>query len=112
MELFVRLLANCESADLAAVISQRIKIVLSRFGGEEASLPKRYWKLPHLYEFTYSLRPATRAAFEEVLSCSSGGWHHAKGETEFSSVWNRAQDHVFLIPEVSWAEVQLYESVT
>jgi hypothetical protein len=111
MELFLRLFANCESAEVAAGMSQRIAYALSRFVGQEASPAKPYWKLPHLYEFTYSLSPATRDTFQEILSCSHGGWHHSTGEVESSSVWNRAGDHVFLIPEVSWAELQLYESV-
>jgi hypothetical protein len=111
MQLFVRLFANCESAEAAAGISQRIALALSRVGGQQASTPKPYWKLPYLYEFTYTLRPASHETFQEVLSFSHGGWHHSPGEIEFSSVWNRAGDRVFLIPEVSWAEVQLHESV-
>jgi hypothetical protein len=111
MQLFVRLLANCESPEVAGEISQRLAFVLARFGGEQVSPPKSYWKLPHLYEFTYALCPASREKLQAVLSCSRGGWDHSPGEVECSSVWNRAGDHVFLVPEVSWAEVQLHESV-
>ena len=111
MALLVRLLANCESVEVAIAVSRRVASILARFGGEEASPPKQYWKMPELYELTYELCPATSAAFEEILSYSRGGWHHLPGESERSSVWNRTGDFVFLVPEVCWAEVQLYEPV-
>ncbi len=44
-----------------------------------------------------------------VVFASSGGWEHSRSGGELSSVWNRKQDHVFLVPEISWAEIQLYE---
>ena len=111
MRLFLRLFANCESTEVAANIAERLALALSWLGPGQASPPKPYWKLPHLYEFTYVLSAATRELFQEVVSRSPAGWEHSASGEERSSVWNRSADCALLIPEVSWAEVQLHECV-
>jgi hypothetical protein len=110
VKLFLRLFANCESQEAAQAIAARTLLALFLFSPKAASTPKRYWKFPHLFEFTYTLSPASDASFQQIISASSGGWHHSEGDRELSSVWNRSQDHVFLVPEVCWAELQLHES--
>ena len=105
----MRLYANCESAELGTAMASRLALSLSRFSPVQASVPKPYWKVPGLFEFTYWLSPASAASFREVVSYSSGAWEHSSAGGELSSVWNRTTDHVFLIPEVTWADLQLYE---
>ena len=109
MKLILRTFADCEDQDAAQKTGSRIALALSRFSPEAAAQPKRYWKLPHLFEFTFELTPATEASFLEIASASSGGWEHSHSGSELSSVWNREHDLSFLVPEVSWAEIQLYE---
>ena len=110
MKLFLRTFANCESQEAAHVISARILLALSPFSPELGREPQPYWKIPHLFEFTFLLEPATESSLEEVVAMSSGGWEHSRTDNELSSVWNRKNDHAFLAPEVSWAEIQLYEA--
>ena len=110
MKLFLRTYANCESVETSQAIAARMLLALSRFTPETHSTPKRYWKIPKLFEFTFSLFPATHASFRSIVETSSAGWVHSESENELSSVWNRGKDNVFLVPESSWAEVQLHET--
>jgi len=110
VKLFLRTFADCESQEAAHAISARILLALSAFSPQQAREPQPYWKLPHLFEFTFLLEPATESSLEEVVAMSSGSWEHSRTESELSSVWNRRNDHAFLVPEVSWAEIQLYEA--
>ena len=109
MKLFLRTFADCENQDAAQAISARLRLALSSFSPEAATVPKPYWKIAHQFEFTFVLSPANEASFQAIVSASSGGWNHVEVGRELSSVWNRKNDHAFLVPEVSWAEVQLYE---
>lgn len=110
MKLFLRTFANCESQKDAQAIAARINLALSPFSPRLSVKPKRYWKIPSHFEFTFALTPATEVSFRAITSASSGGWEHTRSGSELSSVWNRRSDHVFLVPEVSWAEIQLYET--
>ena len=109
MKLLLRVFADCESAAVAHDIGSQLGFSLSRFSPEAQIKPRPYWKLPHLFEFAFSLTPATEVSFQAIIAASSGGWSHSGSAGELSSVWNRRQDHVLLVPEVSWAEIQLYE---
>jgi len=109
MNLFLRTFADCESQQFAQVIAARIELALSHLAPQAIAEPKRYWKLPHLFEFKFELKPANADSFQRVVSASSGGWMHLETGGELSSVWNRVHDHALLVPEVSWAEIQLYE---
>jgi len=110
MHLFLRAYADCGSSEAARDLAARLGLALSHLSPQASLEPRRYWKLPHLYEFAFHLSPATEAAFQSLVSASSGGWSHSNLGADLSSVWSRRQDHVFLVPEVSWAEVQLYET--
>jgi hypothetical protein len=112
VELFLRLFADCESAEVASEIARRLHVALSQLNPEAFSPPKPYWKLPQLFEFTFTLVPPTEAQFQLLISSPPGGWSHSGSEAERSSVWNRAQDQVFLLPEVSWANVELHKTAS
>jgi hypothetical protein len=111
MRLVLRAFADCESQESAQASAMRILLILSHLSPELSAKPKRYWKLPQLFELAFSLMPATEASFQSLVSRSSGGWEHTRSGNELSSVWNRKLDHIYLVPEVAWAEVQLYEAV-
>lgn len=81
---------------------------MSQFGPQEESAPQRYWKMPELFEFSFTLSPPTEASFEALVSCPVGGWSHSTAVGERWAIWNRQQGQFFLVPEVSWAEVQLF----
>jgi hypothetical protein len=109
VKLFIRAFADCENREAAGGIAARIALVLSHLSPAASSEPSRYWKLPHLFEFTFVLTPPTETSFREIVAASHGGWSHSGAGSELSSVWNRDPGNSFLVPEVSWAEVQLYE---
>ncbi|KQY85584.1 hypothetical protein [Pelomonas sp. Root1444] len=107
--LFLRTFANCADESTAHSLRLRLCDALAAWRPTAAAEPKRYWKLPELYEFTFDLQPAKVAAFEQILSLVSYGWHHAwPDENERSSVWNRADGLVLLTPEVAWANLELF----
>jgi hypothetical protein len=111
VKFFLRVFADCESHEAAQALAARMLLALSSFSPIAAAAPKQYWKMPHLFEFTFTLFPATEASFQAVVSSFSGGWHHLESQgSEHSSVWNRKNDHAFLVPEVSWADLQLHET--
>jgi hypothetical protein len=111
VQLFVRPYANCSNVSGARTLAQRLELALSRFAPRQHTLPKPYWKVKAQFEFTYLLSPPTEIVFHEVTSSTSSGWHHsAPSGGELSSVWNRTGDCLFLVPEVSWAELQLFEA--
>jgi hypothetical protein len=110
MQLFIRIFANCEDDSTAQRIEGNLLQELSRFDPVARAAPRRYWKIQELYEFTFDLSPATRECFVSITDKTSGGWSHNEGSEEFSSVWNRVQDHAFLIPEVRWANLELHET--
>src|SRR5689334_22325221 len=89
LRLFMRVFADCASDEDARRLSGQISMVLSRLSPKQAAAPKQYWKLPHLFEFTYDLHPATEASFHEILSKAVGAWHHAASEGGMWSIWNR-----------------------
>jgi len=110
MQLFLRLFADCESQRAASGLAANLAFALSAFSAEQAAAPRRYWKLPQQFEFTYRLAPPTESTFKEVVARSSSGWSHELSGSERSSVWNRAADLSFLVPQVSWAHVELHET--
>lgn len=109
MQLVLRLYADCDSNEVAGLIAGRLLTQLSRFSPESSAEPRRYWKMPQMFEFTYRLAPACAKTVADLVSCSSGGWSHSGGVEESSSVWNRQADHMWLVPEVAWAHLELYE---
>lgn len=109
MRHFIRIFANCEDDTNAKALMANLLLALSHHSPASLKAPKQYWKVPEYYEFTFTLSAVTEEAYQELIESSSGGWHHSAVQGDWSSVWNREGDHVFLVPEVAWAEVQLYE---
>jgi hypothetical protein len=110
VKLFLRTFTNCENQETAQTIEARLILALTAFSPEAAARPKPYWKIADQFEFTFVLSPATEVSFQAIISASSGGWQHLEVGAELSSVWNRKNDHVFLVPEVSWAGIDLHET--
>jgi len=110
LNLHLRLYANCEDDAEARQLSGKIAWVLSEWDPSPRIQPRQYWKMAELYEFAFSLHPATLESFQTICALAVGSWFHVEQTEERSSIWNRADDARFLTPEVSWAELQLYES--
>jgi hypothetical protein len=108
MKLFLRVFADCWGEEYSINLSNRLQFGLSKFSPSLAKPPKPYWKMREKFEFTYLLSPANVANFNQIIQLSSSGWNHIESGEELSSVWNRRNDNIFLLPEVSWAEIQLF----
>lgn len=109
MELFLRAFAECESEERAEQMQKKLCGALAAMVSARPATPKRYWKMPELFEFTFSLTPATVEIREQIIGSASGGWQHSGDERDMSSVWNRSPGFSFLAAEVTWAELQHYE---
>jgi len=110
VNLFLRLYADCESEEQAQLIAGRVCLALSHFSPSAFAPPKPYWKLVDQYEFTYTLQPPTVQSFGSLIEESSGGWSQQVAGVEASAIWRRQGDHILLVPEVSWANVELHET--
>lgn len=109
MKLFMRMFATCENDEFAQEISASIADSLSTFSPKIFSAPKQYWKIPRLFEFTFTVSPATQDTFKTIIASCENGWLHMVSENDLSSVWNRSESEIFLVPVVEWAEVSLHE---
>jgi hypothetical protein len=105
----MRLFADCENSVTAQGISIRLTGALSSFSPKVFNESEPYWKMPELFEFTFTLTPTSESTFHSITANCNEGWLHMGGGTDRSSVWNRASGTVFLIPEVAWAEVALHD---
>ncbi|MEK8034915.1 hypothetical protein AACH06_29215 [Ideonella sp. DXS29W] len=109
MILFLRLFADCETEEQAQAIADRVGLSLHRLAPREFAPPKRYWKISSQFEFTFTLESPTSLSFKSIIEASSGGWAHQETGVEMLAIWSRHGDHVFLTPEVGWANVELHE---
>ena len=109
MDLFLRAFVDCADAQTAAGLQQKLCAALVAWASAEPLLAERYWKMPELFELTFRLTPAGPGAFDGIVACAPGGWHHVSDETYRSSVWNRSAGSSFLAPELAWAELQQFE---
>jgi hypothetical protein len=107
MKIFLRLFANCENLNDAHEILARLTKALGNFSPLAVSTPKPYWKIPELFEFTFTLTPPTQDVFQKIVNACDVGWLHMRSELDRSSVWNKTSGQQFLIPEVSWASIDL-----
>ena len=82
-----------------------IEVALVLFELTPAAVPRQYWKMPELFEFTYRLSSQTRNIWDELVALPSGGWEVFGDSEDRSAVWNRGDDRVFLAPAVRWAEL-------
>jgi hypothetical protein len=106
-ELFIRIIAECTNDQAAPAVAAELEHALAAFDPEARQLPLRYWKMPELFEFAYSLRPAAPEIFAQLLALADDGWHHGGDDRDRSSVWNRHSGPPFLDATVRWAELQL-----
>ncbi|WP_335736625.1 hypothetical protein [Rheinheimera muenzenbergensis] len=109
MELFLRLFATCNDDPTSEKLLERLSHEISVFSESIPLNQGRYWKIPELYEFTFHLVPARIDLFNEIIDVSSDGWVHRGNGSERSSVWNVADGEILFVPEVQWAELQLYK---
>lgn len=106
--LLLRVHANCDGLSEGNALADRLSLALSRWDATPVGVPRRHWKQRELYEFAWTLEPATDATFDRLVALSPGGWaHEGVKRGDRSSAWTRAQDAVFLAPEVKGAELQL-----
>ena len=106
-DLLLRTYADCASDAEAAEITRCIIQTAAPFGCEPSSTPAPYWKIKHLWGFTFRLYPPTRRTLDEIVALTNDGWVHSGGPTDPSAVWNRSRDCVFLTPQVAWASLDL-----
>lgn len=109
MNLVLRVLAECDGSETALHLGAELGQSLRHWSAKRASEPRQYWKQPELFEFAFILAPPTEASLHAVISAQPQGWSHSRSGTDFSSVWNRSAGAAFLLPEVTWTEIQLYE---
>jgi hypothetical protein len=105
--LMVRLFAECANEAAAHAVAADLLRTLSDFHPQSRHDPQRYWKMPELFEFTYTLQPPTPQSIAELLALAGGEWHQGGEEFDRSCVWNRRKGCTFLLPEVRWAEAIL-----
>ncbi|MDR6984906.1 hypothetical protein J2X32_003561 [Rheinheimera pacifica] len=110
MELFLRVFTSCSDDSVSLYLLKRLCNALSECADAIPSNPNRYWKIPEMYEFTFRLMPANMNVFKKIINFSPNGWVHMGSNSDCSSVWNVADGSSFLVPEVQWAELQLYET--
>ena len=86
MELFLRVFAECGSEEYTEHLQRELCVALTAWVSAKPSTARRYWKMPELFEFTFSLIPATVEARDQIIGSASDGWHHTGDELDRSSV--------------------------
>lgn len=105
-QVLLRLFADCENDRQTERIASDVVRLLSAYSPVQTMQPERYWKIPEYFEFCFSLSPASRATFKNLLvAYSPENWLYSGDEQDSSSVWNRSDGNCFLLPEVAWAEL-------
>ncbi|AWB32700.1 hypothetical protein DBV39_02075 [Orrella marina] len=86
---------------------QALLTALAAFSPSTLHAPEPYWKEPGWYEHYFELFPADLATFDAIVAHSEQGWHVTRNG-ECDAVWNASPGHVFLLPEVIWANLFLF----
>jgi len=107
MRIILRVMAPAGDAAEAADAAARLGQALHAQGYRAAAAPAAYWKIPEWYEHTWHLDPATEPDFDRLLARAALGWHHVVRDGECDAVWVREPGAAFLLPEATWAHVQL-----
>lgn len=87
--------------------NQALLAALAAFSPSTIDAPEPYWKEPGWYEHYFELFPADLATFDALVALSTHGWHVTR-DSECDAVWNASPGHVFLLPEVIWANIFLF----
>ncbi len=112
MRLLVRVMLPAATAGEAAAAAERLGGELQPHGLRVAAAPAPYWKIPEWYEHTWQQDPATEADFDRLLARAALGWHHVLRDGECDAVWVREPGAAFLLPDTTWAQVQLMHPPT
>jgi len=110
VKLVVRLFIDCPSASRAMDLAQRLNTALAVYAPSLREPPKLYWRDARVYVITFELHPATERPLLELMASVPTGWQYSSTGSNSSGVWNRVSTHVLLLPEVRWAEVELFGS--
>ncbi len=86
--MFLRIYANCIE-DEVAPLADALESALVPYAPTPASMPRPYWKMPELFEFTYRLSSPTRNIWDELVAQRPEGWYVVDRSEERSAVWNR-----------------------
>ncbi|MDD2721817.1 MAG: hypothetical protein PHH47_10980 [Gallionella sp.] len=112
-ELVLRLLAEAESDEAAAVLVAAVQTSLASHAVIEHWDGERYWKQPELFDLELRLRPLTRAAdaYAAIIRLTTV-WHHFgedDGQADCEALWNReiSPQSQFVHPAIQWAEPKL-----
>jgi hypothetical protein len=109
VKMFARIYAQCGSERESVSINQELMQALSDYGAVAVEQPVVYWKISEYYGFRFRFAVTTDEAFEGLMSLASGAWFQINSSRERSAVWNYTDNIQFLIPEVRWAELQLFD---
>lgn len=90
-------------------LAQRLLDELAHFQPNITQPPQPYWKLPEWHECTIEITPANRTGFNALIALVKEDWHLLVDDegNDCEGIWNPAPGHVFLLPEVTWAQVLL-----
>ena len=75
---------------------------------------KSYWKIPEWFEIFIVARPRSDgaiSAYAEIVKSLGTGWESSRGTADEENqwaVWNPGPKSRFLIPQVRWANVELF----
>jgi hypothetical protein len=104
--LSLRLFAECADAADAANLLSALYSALSEFLPVSEKSPSRYWKMPELFEFSFTLNPKTWDTCQHVVARTATGWTHGGSDDDLWFIWNRHNNNCFLLSQVTWAEIQ------
>jgi hypothetical protein len=99
----VRVFARCASDTAAATLQAQLLQALSAWQAQPRGKPERYWKMPELFELTFTV--AGTQHFAAITGLCKRGWTAWGDEQDPSWVWNAEPGACFLHPDVTWAEV-------
>jgi hypothetical protein len=103
---FLRIYANCDDEREATLLAQTIEAALVRYEPTSRFDPRRYWKMPELFEFTYDLSSPGGDILRELAASDPAAWQLHGRDGDRSAVWNRSDDRSFLVAATRWAELQ------
>ncbi len=106
-QVMLRVMARCPSVTAAPALQAQLLQALAAFPAAVRGEPEHYWKMPELFEFTFTVAGPERLC--EVIAFSSRGWTDCGDGDTPSWVWNAESGACFLDPAVTWAEVLLVD---
>lgn len=108
INLLLHLLLECADDAEAANLLAALYSDLSEFLPVSEKPPSCYWKMPELFEFSFELNPKTWGTYQHVVAFSATGWTHGGSSNDIWFIWNRHDTNIFLLPQVTWAEIQFF----